>query len=268
MIAPMLCQPADRLPVGDDWVYELKYDGARALVALDPHSGRGHVYARDGTDISASFPEIANLEVPEACLLDGELVCWDADGHPDFARLSRRLHSRQAWLVTAIPVCFVAFDVLCVGQKWLTQLPWMQRRVVLASLCPAQADHPHLRKSLRFEDGAALWAAVVHDGLEGVVAKRRASPYQPGKRSADWKKIKAFKEAVVTVDAYEDNPAGITAIRSADNFRVQVASHNGTRLRALLDTGPQPINIQYLEETADGRYRSPTYRGLATIQGG
>lgn len=259
----MLCTPADRLPVGEDWVYELKYDGARALVVLDPRSGRGDVYARDGTNISAQFPEIAALHavVPEACLLDGELVCWDADGKPDFGKLSRRLHSRQAWLVTALPVCFVAFDVLWAGTKNLASLPWMQRRIVLASLMPA--DHPCLRKSQTFEDGPALWRLVVEQGLEGVVAKRKDSTYQPDRRSPDWIKVKAFKEATVTVDTYEANPAGITAIRTADGFRVQVAGTEGTRLRARLDTAPQTINIQYLEETDGGRYRMPTYRGLA-----
>lgn len=255
----MLCTSADHLPEGADWVFEEKWDGCRALLHVTPTGTR--VQGRD-SDLTAAFPDLAALRAQTSAVLDGEVVALDADGTPDFARLSRRLHGRQAWLVQAVPVVYVAFDCLGLNGTDLTRRPWTERRQCLAfALATVEAPAP-LRMVATYADGPALWQTILDGAGEGVVAKRTSSPYQPGRRSPDWRKIKTFKETTVTVDAYEPNPAGITAIRTADGFRVQVAGTEGRRLQARLDTAPQTINIQYLEQTENGRYRMPTYRGL------
>jgi bifunctional non-homologous end joining protein LigD len=176
---------------GDDWVYEVKWDGIRVLV--DVTGGRLTVRSRTGRDITAAFPELAALAAgsPDV-LLDGEAVALD-DGRPSFPRVVERVHvtdpRRAAQLARDCPVTLFVFDVLRLADRDLTQQPWRERREVLERLVAATGgERPHRRLSPVYDDGAALLAATEAQGLEGVVAKRRASRYLPGRRSPDWVK--------------------------------------------------------------------------------
>ena len=189
---PMLAVPAERaggLP--DDaerWAYEVKWDGMRVLA--DVRDGRVRLTSRRENDVTVAFPELAGLAaVHPDVLLDGEVVVLRG-GVPSFAALAERFHIRDAGRAAALarvaPATLIAFDVLRLYGVDLTGRPWQERREALERLAPSGSAW---QISPAYDDGAALLEATREQGLEGIVAKRRASPYRPGARTADWIKV-------------------------------------------------------------------------------
>jgi bifunctional non-homologous end joining protein LigD len=187
---PMLATAADPdtglPPGGDEWAYEVKWDGMRVLA--DIHDGTLQLHSRTERDITVSFPEFAKLGAAhQDVLLDGEIVVL-ADGIPSFAALADRIHIREprraAALAKQAPASLIAFDALRMYGVDLTARPWQERREALERLTSAgwQLSPVH-------EDLESLLSATLEHGLEGVVAKRRTSRYVPGKRSPDWLKL-------------------------------------------------------------------------------
>ena len=200
---PMLATPTPvpgRLPgtgsaTGGEWVYEVKWDGMRILA---DSSERGlRLFSRNERDVTVTFPELAGLaDLPDA-LLDGEVVALDTAGVPSFAVLAERLHiqdrRKAAAAANAVPVTYMAFDVLRLYGVDLTGRPLSERRGTLERL----ELPPCVSLSPWFTDGSALLAATLEHGVEGAVAKRLTSTYQPGRRSPDW--VKAPHRARRTV---------------------------------------------------------------------
>lgn len=194
-LPPMLATPATRAPADAGWWYEIKWDGVRAIVALD--DGRLTITSRRGTDLSGRYPELGRLAgtVDRPLLLDGEIVALDAQGRPSFERLQRRMHVRdartQARLATEVPVALMIFDVLWSGRESLLDLPYTDRRARLTELGLTgpnwQTPGAEAATSPR---GRALLDATRELGLEGIVAKRGVSRYEPGRRSRAWLKVK------------------------------------------------------------------------------
>lgn len=194
---------AGELPADDDaWAYEIKWDGMRTLVALD--GGRLTARSRRRRGIEAGIPELDHL--PRALggvdvLLDGELVAFDDRGHPSFARLADRMHISDRHAATArieaTPVAYVIFDLLHLGGHDTYPLPYLERRRLLADLI-GTGEHWQV-PAHHIGGGAELLDAVTAQGLEGVMAKRPDRPYEPGRRSASWRKVKirAAQEFVV-----------------------------------------------------------------------
>lgn len=188
---PMLATPSPepgRLPTGADWVFEVKWDGIRVLA--DASDGDLRLLSRTGRPVTAAFPELACLaELPDV-LLDGEVVALDDAGRPSFPALQERIHVRDAArarrLARTRPVSYVVFDVLRLYGVDLTGRPLAERRATLERL--PLPDGP-VQLSPLYEDGPALLAATREQGLEGVVAKRRTSVYEPGRRSPHWVKV-------------------------------------------------------------------------------
>jgi bifunctional non-homologous end joining protein LigD len=214
--APMLAVPGtpprDRLA---EWAVEMKWDGVRALAVV---SGGGlRLVSRTGKDITATYPEVAGLAAAvggRAAVLDGEIVAF-ADGRPDFEALQPRMHVTSAAaalrLTELIPVSYLAFDVLYVAGVALTARPYAERRKILESMvragpswtCPPGFPGPDLD---------AVRAASVANGLEGVVAKRLDSVYEPGVRSTSWLKLKNVLRQEVVVAGWkpgQGNRAGL-----------------------------------------------------------
>jgi bifunctional non-homologous end joining protein LigD len=150
--------------------------------------GRFRLVSRGGTDVTSRFPEVA-AAVPEGLaegsVVDGELVLFDAAGRPSFELLAPRIQRAPQRLITA-PVTFVVFDLLRTGSDELLDRPYDERRRRLLEL---GAVGERVLAPDGFDDGAALARTMLAQGWEGVVAKRRASPYRPGVRSADWIKV-------------------------------------------------------------------------------
>ena len=182
--APMLATPADRLPGRGRWLHEVKWDGYRVVARLE--GGVASLTSRRGVDMGVRFAAVARA-LPHAlrtsdCVVDGELCMLDEDGRPSFSLMQRGEGSPAYYL----------FDLLELERQPLIDQPLEQRREQLAELLVE--GNPLVRLSAGFEDGAALLQAVVAQNLEGVVAKRLGSPYRPGRRTADWVKVKTRQD--------------------------------------------------------------------------
>lgn len=216
-IDPMLCQTAEKAFSSPDWIFELKYDGFRMMAFGG--TGEARLRYRSGQESTDRYPELTSsiraLPIP-GLVLDGEIVMLDAEGKPDFHKLSFRgqMHKtseiQRASLVS--PVTFVLFDLLGAAGFDLRGLPLVARKALLRKILPTigplrYADHVE-------ERGEALLAQVVSRGLEGVVAKKASSPYR-SKRSPDWLKMKKDPEADFAICGYtppKHSRAGLGAL--------------------------------------------------------
>jgi bifunctional non-homologous end joining protein LigD len=166
------------VPTGQGWRFEPKLDGFRCLTCT--HGDRFRAVSRRGWDMSGLLPELGRLLPPDV-QLDGELVAYDRDGRPDFHRLSARmLHGDSTVVVT-----YVVFDVLAVEGLATTMQPHAHRRALLETL---GLQREGVQLVATFEDGQALFDAIVALDLEGVVAKRQHDRYRAGERV--WVKTK------------------------------------------------------------------------------
>lgn len=181
------------LPRGDQWVYELKWDGMRIIAFI--HDGTVRLQSTNERDVTVSFPELQALaEVGDSfdgLILDGEVVAFDGS-KPSFNTLQSRMHvtdHKDALRRSALtPVIFVAFDLLHLDGHDTTSLALENRRSLLEQLAN---DHPCWTICEQHEDNVqGLIDAVTDAGLEGIMAKHRQSVYQPARRSADWVKHK------------------------------------------------------------------------------
>jgi bifunctional non-homologous end joining protein LigD len=187
------------VPTGAGWAFEVKFDGVRATCPAV--RGGLRLFSRNANDISTSYPEITSIDVQDGLVLDGELVALDERGRPDFGLLQRRMHVQHPSpsLRAEVPVQLVVFDVLARDGVSTMDLPYVERREILANL--ELAARPGLTVPANFTDapGELVLAAVAQQGLEGVVAKRLASIYVPGRRSKSWIKTPLRRDTEVVV---------------------------------------------------------------------
>jgi bifunctional non-homologous end joining protein LigD len=288
---PMLATASASLPRGEGWAYEPKWDGFRAIVAV---SG-GHVTltSRNGNDLTERFPEVAHAaELAVAttdAVLDGEICALDERGRPRFSLLQEGTGS----------TVLVLFDLLEVESTSLVDEPLSERRARLGALVRAGT---RVLVSPAFEDGDALLAATREQELEGVIAKRLDSRYRPGRRSAEWRKVKLRRVQEVVIAGYTRGRGrragrlGALVVGVQERGGLRWAGNVGTgfsdreleRLLELLrplerDSSPfseapsmrqarpsevvwvEPrlvADVEYAEWTRDGRLRSPSYLAL------
>lgn len=298
-VAPMLATTGP-LPADDGrWSYEVKWDGVRALVAVE--GGHVRLTSRNGNDITAAYPELSGLgaAVGVTALLDGEVVAFDAAGRPDFGRLQSRMHARRPSpaLVRDTPVTLLLFDALHVAEASLMGRPYEERRAVLEAL-PLSGERWQVPPAFP-GDGEAVLAATRAQGMEGVVAKRKDSRYEPGRRSDCWVKVKHVRRTSAVVVGWKPGEGGrsgrigslLLAVPAGDGWAY--AGHVGTgfdaatlrmlgdRLEPLRREEPvladvpreharhavwvEPelvVECDYTEWTRDGRLRHPSYKGL------
>jgi bifunctional non-homologous end joining protein LigD len=193
-IVPMMARPADRLPRDEkNWSFEVKWDGVRAIAYVQP--GRLRLESRNLNEITNAYPEVRGLigalGMHEA-VLDGEIVAFDENGRPSFERLQRRMHvtapASVRRLAASMPVIYAIFDLLYLDGHSLIELPYRERRSRLEAL---QLTGPAWRVPAAHPgEGKLLLEATAKQGLEGVVAKRLDSRYEPGRRTGNWLKIK------------------------------------------------------------------------------
>jgi bifunctional non-homologous end joining protein LigD len=180
---PMLATLSEGLPVGDDWVYEIKWDGYRAVGYV--RAGEARLLSRNGNDLTARFPDVAKALVKAArspeCVVDGEVCALDEHGRPSFSAMQQGR--------SGTPFVYEVFDVLEVDRVPVVDLPLVERRERLEGLLDARVRT--VQVSGFFDDGEALLQAAAAQSLEGVMAKRPGSRYLEGRRTRDWLKVKA-----------------------------------------------------------------------------
>jgi bifunctional non-homologous end joining protein LigD len=299
--SPMLASTG-ALPAGAGWAYELKWDGVRAIAVIT--AGVARFWARSGAEITAAYPELAGLADELAAkgvadaVLDGEVVLMDQAGRPSFEALAERMHvrapARAARLAATIPVTYMIFDLLRVGDQDRTHLPYTDRRSALDALA---LEGPRWMAPPVFDDGAATYAASRENGLEGVVAKRMTSTYRQGVRSPDWIKVKADDTADFVVGGWRPGVRkiggllvgvpvgeGVMAFRGRVGGGISAAAQE--RLLTLLtplitdrspfgDSVPREdargaiwvrpevvVEVKFGNRTRDGRLRFPRYLRL------
>jgi bifunctional non-homologous end joining protein LigD len=192
-LSPMLAVPGELPPEDERWTYEYKWDGVRALCYWDGR--RLKLQSRNSLDMTVQYPELQALGPAlgkgRRCILDGEVVALDDLDRPSFSKLQKRMKVTHAPTALALsrenPVWLMLFDVLWVDGAFVTRKPLLERREVLEELVegPSWQVSPIYRRN-----GAELLEAARANEVEGIVAKRVDSPYEPGVRSSSWRKVK------------------------------------------------------------------------------
>ncbi len=295
----MLATPWDVPFVDDDWRFELKWDGIRCLLSSD--RGDISLESRNGNDLTGRYPELARLKITGDCVLDGEIVALDEDGYPSFELLQGRMNlERPGPLSRPVPISFVVFDMLHDGES-LVQRPLLERSERLANM---RLPGPVVIGDHFTGDSGPIWEFVTKNGLEGIVAKRVASRYQPGVRSPDWRKIGNFKHVRAVVGGFTPGTGGrastfgalllglwtedrlrwigsvgsgfddraLRAIREALNEMVVPACPFGVdRDIPEGSTWVEPrlvAMIRYKHWTSAGRLRAPSFKGFTDLSTG
>jgi DNA ligase D-like protein (predicted ligase) len=199
----MAAQAVQHLPQGPEWLYELKLDGYRALLLKDRDSIR--IISRKENDLTRSYPSIvaaANKLAAKCVMLDGEVVAIDATGRPSFQALQHQKSQRSN-------ILYYAFDVLHLEGRDLTALQLQERRAKL----PEIVDQSGILISQVLKGSAAqVIEAVRSMQLEGVIAKRRDSVYEPGERSGAWVKLKLDRQQEFVIGGYRPDGASVDAL--------------------------------------------------------
>ena len=190
--APMLATLATELPTGPGWLFEVKWDGYRAITSI--RGGEATLTSRRGNDLTERFSSVAK-EVVKAtrtphCVLDGEVCALDESGRTSFSAMQQG----------NAPLVYYVFDVLEIDGEPVLDVPFATRRKRLVELLDRRNAVVHLSEA--FDDGEALYEAAKERGLEGVVAKRSDSRYLPGRRTRDWLKVKTRERQEFIVAGY------------------------------------------------------------------
>ena len=195
-IAPCLPSSALQPPSGEEWLHEIKHDGFRVIARKDGASVR--LYSRPGNDLTKRFPLIvkglAQLRL-WSCIIDGEAVACGEDGIASFDRIRYRQHDASVFLY--------AFDPVELNGDDLRRDLLAVRKATLASLLTRAAPGLRFNEHLNEQDGPLVFAHACKLGLEGIVSKRRDSPYRSG-RSPDWIKSKNPDAPALRREAEED----------------------------------------------------------------
>jgi bifunctional non-homologous end joining protein LigD len=290
----MLATPAQDVPKGEEWLYEVKWDGYRAIVDLNGSDAT--LTSRNGNDLTERFRTVATaieraMKTPD-CVLDGEVCALDEDGRATFSAMQQGKPGTR--------YIYVAFDLLEQEGESLIDLPLTQRRERLEKLIDRRNRTVQLSEG--FDDGQALYEAAKKQGFEGILAKKRGSQYLPGRRTRDWLKIKTHGRQEFVIAGYTRGQGrrsgrfGSLILGYYNDGELVYAGNVGTgfgdeeidrllaKLRPLERKDPpfssvpkmprvrkdaihwvEPnlvAEIEFVEWTHDGRLRAPSYQGL------
>jgi DNA ligase D-like protein (predicted ligase) len=202
-IEPMECLPVEKIPEGDLWTYELKLDGYR-LVGVRT-GGKVTLYSRRGTDLSQRFKYVtaALVTLPDETVVDGEIVALDDEGKPNFNLLQNSRSSGSH-------IMYYAFDVLVSRGENLTKETLSKRREILESIIRLH-DHVGISQ-VSSQTAKEMFAFVKSHGLEGIIAKRSDSVYEPGRRSGLWVKRRINARQELVIGGYIPSHLGVDSI--------------------------------------------------------
>jgi DNA ligase D-like protein (predicted ligase) len=204
-IEPMLCAPSKTIPDGPDWIFEVKLDGFRIL-ASKPEGSDVTLWSRRGNSLNRKFHYIAEALdfLPGGTLLDGELVALDGHGKPQFNLL-------QSFRSAAGSVYYYAFDILRLRGHDLTGVPLLERKKFLSEIIAGQSPRIRLSEFVQ-GDAQAMLHHIREERLEGIVAKQKASVYQPGERTGAWVKHRLNQGQEFVVGGYVPGSNGFESL--------------------------------------------------------
>ena len=289
-------------PTAGEWAWELKWDGIRALGYVE--GGRLRLVTRNGNDVTRRYPELhglADVLGARDAVLDGEIVAFDENARPSFGRLQQRMHVEGEATIrrlgASVPVVYVLFDLLSLDGDSTMELPYEERRALLLGLelnGPSWQTPPN-----ELGDGSAMLDVSKRFGIEGVVAKRLGSKYEPGRRSPAWVKVKHQLRQEFVVGGWQPGEGGRTGsigsllIGYYDDGKLHYAGRAGSgltqreiarfegqfeamaRSSSPFDVGAPPrtarfvepqvvVEVRFTEWTTGGLIRHPTYLGTRT----
>jgi len=289
-IKPMLAWLTDAPFDDSGWIYEIKWDGYRAVAEISK-KGTVRLYSRNGLSFINDYPVVyeALQKLKKDAVLDGEIVALDKEGKPHFQLLQQYAQDGS------VPICYYVFDCLYANGKSMEDKPLLERKAILKKLLPVSdvikyCDHIE-------GQGSAFFALAKKQGLEGIVAKRADSTYKEGARTKEWLKVKNIfiEEAVIagyTAPCGGRKYFGALILGLHKNGKLVYTGHTGTGFtdaalkdvyRQLLqlktDSSPfdtkitvnAPVtwvkpklvcNLKYAEITAEGQRRHPVFMGL------
>src|SRR5882762_3668985 len=203
-VEPMECLSVSKLPEGLEWIWEIKFDGYRALAVK---SGTGvALFSRRRKSLNSQFPYIveALADLPPGTVVDGEVVAIDESGRPDFNLL-------QNFRAEASRIRYYIFDLLCWEDRDVTGLSLIERRELLKSLVVIRDKRIRISEYVEATP-EALVSAVREQRLEGIIGKQKDSRYQPGKRSGAWIKYRVNRGQEFVVGGYFPGPHGFDSL--------------------------------------------------------
>lgn len=204
IVKPMLLSEEDYPFDSKEYLYELKFDGIRALIYVSPKVF--HIYNRHGKEITYLYPELKDIQkiVKEETVFDGEIVLINK-GKPCFWKLQERSHLKDVqkikWQQEHNPVCFIVFDILYLDGD-VTMVPLLRRKKLLDKFLDTEV---FIKAKYVLEKGTSLFSKVKKKQMEGIVAKKINSGYEIDTRSSDWIKIKNWQKGIFLVGGYEEN---------------------------------------------------------------
>lgn len=288
-IAPMLAGVSKQAFDDPEWIYEIKWDGYRAIAEITDDNVL--FYSRNGIDLSQRFPSIYEQlkKIKHVCIIDGEIVLFNEHNQPDFQKLQHYENHQE------YPLAFYVFDMLELDGKNMEELPLIDRKKLLKKML---GRNRHIKYCDHVEEkGVEFFALAQQQGLEGIIAKNKQSTYSRGYRSKQWLKIKTVQQADVTIMGYTAPKGGrshfgalVLGVKKGRSWEYK--GHVGTgfnqqllaSLKEELDArkAPEspfkekvPLNdkvtwvkpelkavIGYTEVTRDGIFRHPVFMGV------
>lgn len=287
MLATLIDEPFDR----DEWLFEVKWDGYRAIAEIDPKKQKLALYSRNGVSFLKKYPPITQAlqKIKRQAVLDGEIVALK-NGRSDF-------HALQNYDETRVPLQYALFDLLYLDGQDMREKPLIERKRLLKEIIP---DDPTFLYSEHIEkNGKAFFREATRNQFEGMIAKDKMSPYREGSRTNEWLKIKKFHEQEAVICGFTEprgtrKKFGALVLGAYENGTLRYIGHSGggftdrelremhARLEKIRTKRSPfeevvPINspitwvkprfvcqVKYSEWTPDGRMRHPIYTGLRT----
>ena len=289
---PMLCKKSTTDLLEDkNYIFEPKLDGTRCIAEIGE---KVDLFNRRCKNIRRRYPEICReLERYRGFVFDGEIICYNEKGLPDFYLLQKREHIDSDFMIDIrarmFPATYVIFDVLEIKGKSLIEEPIEERKKILEDMVEKTR---HVEPIFFTLEGRKLWEEILKRNMEGVIAKRKGSRYYPGQRREEWLKIKNLKSVDVILVGYTHEKREISSLAMAllDNKSLVYVGRVGTgfdadimnRLLSMFkkvekppvvnpDKAPDNIiwvkpevvaEVEFLEVTREMELRAPSFRGI------
>ncbi|MFC7440571.1 non-homologous end-joining DNA ligase [Laceyella putida] len=232
-IIPMEPKSSELIPHGHDWIAQVKWDGVRALTYCDGHEVR--LFNRRLNERTLHYPELTDIQSychADSVILDGEIIALGADGKPSFHEVMRRDSIRRMDKVPQVqklvPITYMIFDVIFKNGEWLNHRSLSERMEILSDIIKPSRS---VQMVSSHDDGQALFHVIRQHGMEGIVMKKRNSPYLIGMKKDLWLKVKNYRDLIAVIGGFTLSGGIVNAVLLGlydDEKRFWYIGHTGT----------------------------------------